>query len=195
MSRNVLLSSLTARPGHRRLSHTLQSQLPAPAIQEITGESATPRTRGEDLLPVSLASNLPPCACGCRYRAKFSTYCARGTSARRRRTTTSRLLPAMSTSSRETLTRYTLTPIASHRGYWTHVSTRVRTHLQSTNYPEQKVVTVGQFKIGLTHGHQVVPWGDTEGLAMVRNTRLGPYPHCVSDTLLHDSFRGSWMWT
>ena len=31
------------------------------------------------------------------------------------------------------------------------------------------MVTVGQFKIGLTHGHQVVPWGDTEGLAMVRN--------------------------
>lgn len=40
---------------------------------------------------------------------------------------------------------------------------------QSTSYPEQKVVTVGQFKIGLTHGHQVVPWGDIESLAMVRN--------------------------
>lgn len=40
--------------------------------------------------------------------------------------------------------------------------------LQSSNYPEQKVVTVGNFKIGLTHGHQVVPWGDLESLAMVR---------------------------
>ena len=36
------------------------------------------------------------------------------------------------------------------------------------NYPEQKVVTVGQFRVGLTHGHQVVPWGDTESLAMVQ---------------------------
>lgn len=35
-------------------------------------------------------------------------------------------------------------------------------------YPEQKVVTVGQFKIGMCHGHQVVPWGDTESLAMVQ---------------------------
>ena len=36
------------------------------------------------------------------------------------------------------------------------------------NYPEQKVGTVGQFRIGLCHGHQVVPWGDTESLALVQ---------------------------
>ena len=29
------------------------------------------------------------------------------------------------------------------------------------------MVTVGQFKIGICHGHQVVPWGDPESLAMV----------------------------
>ena len=29
----------------------------------------------------------------------------------------------------------------------------------------QKVVSVGQFKIGLCHGHQLVPWGDPEALA------------------------------
>lgn len=40
--------------------------------------------------------------------------------------------------------------------------------LQNMNYPEQKVVTVGQFRIGLCHGHQVVPWGDMESLAMVQ---------------------------
>lgn len=40
--------------------------------------------------------------------------------------------------------------------------------LQAANYPEQKVVTVGNFKIGLTHGHQVVPWGDIESLALVQ---------------------------
>ena len=39
---------------------------------------------------------------------------------------------------------------------------------QNLNYPEQKVVSVGQFRIGLCHGHQVVPWGDTESLAMVQ---------------------------
>ena len=30
-------------------------------------------------------------------------------------------------------------------------------------WPEQKLVTVGQFKIGLCHGHQLVPWGDPDG--------------------------------
>jgi len=36
------------------------------------------------------------------------------------------------------------------------------------NLPEQKVVQVGQFKIGLIHGHQVVPWGDPLALASVQ---------------------------
>lgn len=39
--------------------------------------------------------------------------------------------------------------------------------LQNLAYPEQKVVNVGQFRIGVCHGHQVVPWGDPEALAMV----------------------------
>ena len=30
------------------------------------------------------------------------------------------------------------------------------------------MVTVGSFRIGLCHGHQVVPWGDTDSLAMVQ---------------------------
>ncbi len=34
---------------------------------------------------------------------------------------------------------------------------------ENSSWPEQKVVTVGQFKIGLCHGHQLVPWGDAEG--------------------------------
>lgn len=45
---------------------------------------------------------------------------------------------------------------------------RFKNILQNLNYPEQKVVTVGQFRIGLCHGHQVVPWGDTESLALVQ---------------------------
>merc|ERR1719223_1014606 len=31
--------------------------------------------------------------------------------------------------------------------------------------PEQKVVKIGEFRIGISHGHQVVPWGDPESLA------------------------------
>ena len=34
---------------------------------------------------------------------------------------------------------------------------------ENPSWPEQKVVTVGQFKIGLCHGHQLVPWGDADG--------------------------------
>jgi len=37
-----------------------------------------------------------------------------------------------------------------------------------TTWPETKVVTIQQFKIGLCHGHQVVPWGDTEALAVLQ---------------------------
>jgi vacuolar protein sorting-associated protein 29 len=39
---------------------------------------------------------------------------------------------------------------------------------ENNSWPEQKVVNVGQFRIGLIHGHQVVPWGDVESLAMVQ---------------------------
>lgn len=40
--------------------------------------------------------------------------------------------------------------------------------LKGLNYPEQKVVTVGQFRIGLCHGHQIVPWGDVESLGSLQ---------------------------
>lgn len=33
---------------------------------------------------------------------------------------------------------------------------------------ERKVVDIGQFKIGLCHGHQVVPWRDRESLGMLQ---------------------------
>jgi len=39
---------------------------------------------------------------------------------------------------------------------------------ENMSYPEQKVVAVGQFRIGLTHGHQIVPWGCREGVAMLQ---------------------------
>ena len=42
----------------------------------------------------------------------------------------------------------------------------VRSEFQETkmSYPENLVVKVGEFKIGLINGFQVVPWGDLEGL-------------------------------
>uniref|UniRef100_A0A8D8QWL0 Vacuolar protein sorting-associated protein 29 n=1 Tax=Cacopsylla melanoneura TaxID=428564 RepID=A0A8D8QWL0_9HEMI len=39
---------------------------------------------------------------------------------------------------------------------------------EGTSYPEKKVVTVGQFRIGLCHGHDIIPWGDPEALALVQ---------------------------
>ena len=33
--------------------------------------------------------------------------------------------------------------------------------------PEKKVVTIGEFKIGMIHGHQILPWGSDEVLAGV----------------------------
>eukprot|EP00943_MAST-04B_sp_MAST-4B-sp1_P000769 g769.t1 len=38
--------------------------------------------------------------------------------------------------------------------------------------PETKVVEIGEFKIGLCHGHQVVPWGDSEALGALQR-KLG----------------------
>ncbi|XP_070807152.1 vacuolar protein sorting-associated protein 29-like [Pituophis catenifer annectens] len=39
---------------------------------------------------------------------------------------------------------------------------------EGTSYPQQKIVTVGQFRIGLIHGHQVIPWGDLASLAILQ---------------------------
>ncbi|CAI5444684.1 unnamed protein product [Caenorhabditis angaria] len=34
-------------------------------------------------------------------------------------------------------------------------------------YPDTKVITVGQFRIGLCHGHQIIPWGDSRMLELL----------------------------
>ncbi|KAM6423565.1 vacuolar protein sorting-associated protein 29-like [Liasis olivaceus] len=39
---------------------------------------------------------------------------------------------------------------------------------EGMSYPQQKIVTVGQFRIGLIHGHQVIPWGDLASLAILQ---------------------------
>eukprot|EP00128_Syssomonas_multiformis_P014211 Colp12_sorted_trinity150504_noHs@17134 len=39
---------------------------------------------------------------------------------------------------------------------------------ENTTDPEHKVVQVGQYKIGLIHGHQIIPWGDVESLSLMQ---------------------------
>jgi vacuolar protein sorting-associated protein 29 len=34
--------------------------------------------------------------------------------------------------------------------------------------PFLQVLEIGGFKVGLCHGHQVVPWGDLESLALLQ---------------------------
>ena len=36
--------------------------------------------------------------------------------------------------------------------------------------PEKKMIQIGDFNIGLIHGHQVLPWGDLESLGMVQRS-------------------------
>ncbi|URE31233.1 Vacuolar protein sorting-associated protein [Musa troglodytarum] len=39
---------------------------------------------------------------------------------------------------------------------------------EDVRYPENKTLSIGQFKLGLCHGHQIVPWGDLDSLAMLQ---------------------------
>jgi len=44
----------------------------------------------------------------------------------------------------------------------------VKGEFDESNFPETKVVQIGDFKIGMIHGHQVTPWGDAEALANIQ---------------------------
>lgn len=46
--------------------------------------------------------------------------------------------------------------------------TIVRGDFDEGNHPDEEVLEIGDFKIGLCHGHQVVPWGDLECLASLQ---------------------------
>ncbi|KAF5395654.1 Vacuolar protein sorting-associated protein 29 [Paragonimus heterotremus] len=39
---------------------------------------------------------------------------------------------------------------------------------ENMDFPHTKVLTVGNFKIGLINGYQIVPWGDQQRLAMLQ---------------------------
>jgi len=34
--------------------------------------------------------------------------------------------------------------------------------------PDKKVVTIGEFRIGMIHGHQVIPWGNADSLSSIQ---------------------------
>jgi len=37
-----------------------------------------------------------------------------------------------------------------------------------TDLPDHKIVRIGEFTIGLIHGHQSIPWGDPQSLALIQ---------------------------
>lgn len=39
---------------------------------------------------------------------------------------------------------------------------------QNVSFPETRVVQVGDFQIGVIHGHQIIPWNDHSALARMR---------------------------
>ncbi|KAL4446307.1 hypothetical protein ABPG77_003114 [Micractinium sp. CCAP 211/92] len=39
---------------------------------------------------------------------------------------------------------------------------------ESSKWPDTQVVSIGDFRVGLCHGHQVVPWGDKDALAILQ---------------------------
>ena len=44
----------------------------------------------------------------------------------------------------------------------------VRGDFDEGDMPDKKVVTIGEFKIGMIHGHQILPWGNTESLSAIQ---------------------------
>ena len=44
----------------------------------------------------------------------------------------------------------------------------VKGEFDDGDMPEKKVVQIGEFKIGMIHGHQILPWGNLEALSSVQ---------------------------
>ena len=71
-----------------------------------------------------------------------------------------------------------------------HVLELHRCHSQE-DFPEYETITIGELKFGLCHGHQIVPWGDTESLQILQRKVLVRSPWIVADC----SFVHSWTVT
>lgn len=59
----------------------------------------------------------------------------------------------------------------------------VKGDYDDTDYPEKKVVQIGEFKIGMIHGHQVLPWGNLDDLTSIQreldcDILLSGHTHC-----------------
>ena len=46
----------------------------------------------------------------------------------------------------------------------------VKGDFDQEDIPEKKTIQIGDFNIGLIHGHQVLPWGDIDSLVMIQRT-------------------------
>jgi len=44
----------------------------------------------------------------------------------------------------------------------------VKGDFDTEDIPEKKVIQIGDFKIGLIHGHQILPWGDVDSLGIMQ---------------------------
>ncbi|KAG1441992.1 hypothetical protein G6F56_011249 [Rhizopus delemar] len=71
--------------------------------------------------------------------------------------------------------------------------TVVRGEYDSANLPQTKVVQEGDFRIGIIHGHQVIPRGDAEALDMVArqlkvDVLLSGYTHHFEAYQFNDRF-------
>lgn len=40
---------------------------------------------------------------------------------------------------------------------------------ESTKWPDTAILTIGDLRIGVCHGHQVLPWGDSDALAILQS--------------------------
>ncbi|KNC71089.1 hypothetical protein SARC_16376, partial [Sphaeroforma arctica JP610] len=43
-----------------------------------------------------------------------------------------------------------------------------RGEFDDAQFPDQKVVSIGLFKIGVCNGYQIIPWGDQDSLAALQ---------------------------
>ena len=62
--------------------------------------------------------------------------------------------------------------IGSRESYdWLHSLSNdyhgVKGDFDEGDMPEKKLVTIGEFKIGMIHGHQILPWGNAQSLSTV----------------------------
>ena len=46
----------------------------------------------------------------------------------------------------------------------------VKGDFDTNDIPERKVLKIGEFTIGMLHGHQIMPWGDLEAMSSIQRS-------------------------